>query len=100
MPTKKSRNKMNKNNNKKKDDEIIAGYCDLCREYERNNYNGVLSIMNLKHFNACKNAECIHPVFYIMDHNNKSCMNFPVDLIEDIKINDYNFYLTLDDIDS
>ena len=35
-------------------DEVIVGYCDLCRSYERENHGEVLSQMNQKHFNACK----------------------------------------------
>ena len=69
-------------NNDMDNNEIIVGYRDLCRSYERNHYGEVLSKMNRKHFTACKSTNCIHPVFYIVSHDDKQMIPFTVNIIE------------------
>jgi hypothetical protein len=78
------------------DEEIITGYCSLCRQYERNNYSEVLSKMNHKHYTACKGANCLHPVFYIADHRNKTLVGFTVELIQNNLTEDPNLSLDFD----
>jgi hypothetical protein len=43
---------------------LTAGYCDLCREKERELYGEVLSSPDARHERACTEAGCGHPVFY------------------------------------
>lgn len=71
-------------------DEIVVGYCSLCRSYERENYSKVLNEMNEKHFTACKESKCNHPVFYIADNKIKKMIAFPVERIEKIFTEDPN----------
>ena len=78
-------------------DEIIVGYCDLCRSYERENYGEVLSQMNQKHFRACKISNCLHPVFYIVDHTEKRMIPYPIDHIQRMLTADPD--LSLDDFE-
>ena len=78
------------------DDQIMAGYCDLCRQYEKNNYSEVLSKMNHKHFTACKEANCLHPVFYIADHRNKTLEAFTVEIIQNNLTENPNLSLDFD----
>ena len=77
--------------------EIIAGYCDLCRSYETENYGEVLSLMNQKHFNACEISNCLHPVFYIADNIEKTMIPYPIDQIQKMMTDDPE--LSLDDFD-
>ena len=77
------------------DDEIIVGYCKLCREYEVNNHGEVLNKMNKNHFNACKNSNCLHPVFYIANHTEKIMIPYRIDHILNMMTEDPE--LSLDD---
>jgi len=78
-------------------DEVIVGYCDLCRSYETENYGEVLSQMNQKHFNACKISNCLHPVFYIADQTEKTMIPYPIDRIQKMMTADPE--LSLDDFE-
>jgi hypothetical protein len=78
-------------------DEIIVGYCDLCRSYERENYGEVLNKMNQKHFTACKISKCLHPVFYIADKAEKIMIPYPIDHIQKMMTEDPE--LSLDDFE-
>ena len=64
--------------------EIVVGYCSLCRSYERDNYSMVINEVNEKHFTACKESKCSHPVFYIADLKSNTISAFPVETIEKI----------------
>ena len=80
--------------------EIIVGYCDMCRSYETENYGEVLSQMNQKHFNACEISNCLHPVFYIADNTEKTentMIPYPIDQIQKMMTDDPE--LSLDDFD-
>ena len=77
--------------------EIIVGYCDMCRSYETENYGEVLSQMNQKHFRACKISNCLHPVFYIADQTEKTMIPFPIDHIQNMMTEDPE--LSLDDFE-
>ena len=68
--------------------EIIPGYCDRCRSYERNNYGEVLSKMNKNHFTACKDSNCLHPVFYIADRVERIMIPFRVNAIQQMMTDD------------
>ena len=76
-------------------DEIIVGYCDLCRSYETENYGEILNKMNKQHYEACLHSHCKHPVFYIADKTNKQMCAFPVYHIEEMLQDDPD--LSLDD---
>ena len=65
-------------------DEIVLGYCKLCREYEYNTFGSVINEIGEKHYQACKQANCKHPVFYIADHNENKMISFPVEVVEKI----------------
>tara|TARA_B110000027_G_C16057355_1_gene272804 strand:+ start:717 stop:992 length:276 start_codon:yes stop_codon:yes gene_type:complete len=78
-------------------DEIIVGYCDMCRSYEKENYGEVLSQMNQKHFNACEISNCLHPVFYIADNTEKTMIPYPIDHIKKMMYDDPE--LSLDDFE-
>ena len=78
-------------------EEVIVGYCDLCRSYERENYGEVLSLMNQKHFNACEISNCLHPVFYIADNIEKTMIPYPIDQIQKMMNDDPE--LSLDDFE-
>ena len=78
-------------------DEVIVGYCDLCRSYEKENYGEVLSQMNQKHFTACKISNCLHPVFYIADKAEKIMIPYPIDQIQNMMTDDPE--LSLDDFE-
>lgn len=41
-----------------------AGYCQLCRAYEIDQYGTVLNTADARHERACKKAGCKHPPFY------------------------------------
>lgn len=68
----------------KKMEEVIVGYCCLCRSYEVEHYSEVVSELNDKHFKACKDSKCKHPVFYLVDHDERKTLSFPVEVIETI----------------
>ena len=77
--------------------EIIVGYCDVCRSYETEKYGEVLSLMNQKHFNACEISNCLHPVFYIADNTEKTMIPYPIDQIQNMMTDDPE--LSLDDFE-
>tara|TARA_R110000782_G_C14693534_1_gene401376 strand:+ start:87 stop:347 length:261 start_codon:yes stop_codon:yes gene_type:complete len=81
------------NNNK---DEIIVGYCDLCRSYETQNYGNILNDMNEQHYEACKNSHCKHPVFYIADNTNKQMYGYKVGQVKQMLEDDPNLSLDFD----
>jgi len=65
-------------------DEVILGYCCLCRTYEMNHYSEVVNELNDKHFKACKDSKCKHPVFYLVNHAEKESIPFTVESIENV----------------
>ena len=76
---------MNPNEINETSDEIVLGYCQLCRAKEREIYGSVggwplggdsnspdTSITDAHHHAvACDLAKCLHPCVYVVDHENK-----------------------------
>lgn len=66
-------------------EQIVMGYCDLCRQQETTDYGCVLDGQDYhddnqylyEHTTCCDKANCNHPAFYIVDHTNRSMI--PVD---------------------
>jgi hypothetical protein len=73
------------------EDEIVLGYCTLCRVKEDEMYGSVGGWSSspddlndeLKHALACKAANCKHPCIYIFDHENKTTVGVLYDTIID-----------------
>ena len=79
-----------------KEDEIVMGYCMLCRSKEVEIYGSVGgwdakqkqtddddNDDELKHALACKEAKCNHFCIYIIDHENKQTIGVLYDTIID-----------------
>ena len=64
--------------------EIVSGYCKLCRVAETEMYGEVLSDWGKRHYEACKEGGCKHPVLYVIDKTNEDMWCFDVDDINEL----------------
>tara|TARA_R110001632_G_scaffold21606_6_gene62931 strand:+ start:1489 stop:1758 length:270 start_codon:yes stop_codon:yes gene_type:complete len=71
--------------------EIVSGYCQICRSTEVEMYGEVISEWNKRHYEACKEGGCKHPVLYVFDKDEQDVYKWGVsDIQEMITSPDYD----------
>ena len=70
--------------------EIVSGYCQLCRTAETEMYGEVINEWGQRHYEACKESGCKHPVLYAIDKTEKEVYKFDIcDINDMITSSDY-----------